>query len=158
MTKNKVSRIDIIGLNGNDGEHYNKYYYVYKHIDPVTDELLYIGMGSKDRAWHYRVSMSRHKMHMAHLDNLTKAGYLPSDWVNIEQKNLTKEEAKILEKRLIQEYKPKFNYQDVGGNPRINKDMKNKAQELKSQGITGSKAAKALGVSIMTTWRYQYVY
>lgn len=167
----KISRIDVIGLNGNEGLHYPtkepnggglpsdyQKYYVYTHTDPQTKELLYIGMGTKDRAWHYRVSMSRHRSHMEHLNKLTEAGYLPSDWVNIEHRNLTKGEAEITEKRLIQEYKPKFNYQYIGGNPRINQDLKTKAQELKDKGVLGRKAAEELRVSIMTAWRYQYVY
>jgi len=132
-------------------------YYVYKHIEPVTNEVLYIGSGSKDRAWHYRVSMSRNSEHTEYLNALTEDGYIPSDWVEIVAKCLSKKEAVKLEKELIIAYQPPFNIHKGEGSM-IDKDMLEVAKVLKGKGIVGRKAAEELECSVMTAWRYQYVY
>ena len=132
--------------------------YVYNHVDPITGKPVYIGMGRKDRAWHYRVSMSRKPEHEAYLNALEEEGFLPCDWVVITHRNLTEEQAKAVEIQQIKSLKPRFNYSHNEDHCTIDKELLNKAKELKEQGIVGSKAAKLLEVSVMTTWRYQYDY
>lgn len=131
--------------------------YVYLHINPINNEVIYVGVGTKDRAWHYRVSMSRHKEHTKFLNYLTEQGHIPSDWVEVVERGLSKEDARLVEKRLISKYNPTFNTHKGQGSC-INMQMKEKALQLKEEGIVGSQAAKQLGCSIMTAWRYQYVY
>ena len=132
--------------------------YVYNHVDPRTGVPIYIGMGRKDRAWHYRVSMSRKEAHENYLIKLEEEGFLPCDWVVITHRNLTEEQAKIIEKDQINLLKPMFNVTHTGDHRLVDKDLMTKAKKLKDQGIVGSKAAKLLEVSVMTTWRYQYDY
>lgn len=132
--------------------------YVYNHINPETGDVVYVGMGRKDRAWHYRVSMSRKEAHETYLNGLEEKGFLPYDWVVITHRNLTEEQAKQIEKDQINLLKPMFNVTYTGDHRGINRELMEKAKELKEQGIVGPTAAKLLEVSVMTTWRYQYDY
>jgi hypothetical protein len=139
-------------------------YYVYLHVDPETHETLYVGHGSRHRAWVYSTAPKggkryghRNKQHFDRLLDLTNKGYLPSDWVEIIERGLTKEQAKELEKEMIETYKPLLN-RAKGLGSYIDKDRLKEAQRLKQCGIVGTEASKLLGVSKMTTWRYQYVY
>lgn len=132
-------------------------YYVYRHVEPITGEVLYVGSGSKDRAWHYRVSMSRSREHMDYLDALTSDGYLPADWVEIIARNLSKEAARSEEQKWIDKLQPPFN-KHKGPGSMIDKKVVATAQELLSRGVVGREAAEKLKCSVMTAWRYQYVY
>jgi Holliday junction resolvasome RuvABC DNA-binding subunit len=83
-------------------------YYVYQHIDPETGEILYIGMGSYERAWLCRGS-NRKKNHQERLNELFSLGYTMQDVVSILASYLSKEAALSLELTKIEKFKPKFN-------------------------------------------------
>ena len=83
-------------------------YYVYQHIDPDTGELLYIGMGSYERAWLCRGS-NRKKNHQERLNELFSLGYTMQDVVSIMASGLNKIDALNLEFTKIEKFKPKFN-------------------------------------------------
>lgn len=133
--------------------------YVYIHKDPETENVIYVGSGTKDRAWHFRVSMSRSKEHTSYLNKLSAQGYIPSDWVEIISRNLSKGDGKKLEIELIERYNPIFNKNHKGAGKSVkNPNLIKEAKDLKNKGIVGIAAAEILGISIMTTWRYQNVY
>jgi len=79
-------------------------YYVYSHKS--GDEIVYIGVGQKNRAWNIVQRKSEHKDFM--LDSL------PFLNVDIFQHNLDSLEAHELERKLIVQHKPKFNKRKVG--------------------------------------------
>jgi excinuclease UvrABC nuclease subunit len=83
-------------------------YYVYQHTDPETGEILYIGMGSYERAWLCRGS-NRKKNHQERLKELFAIGYTMCDIVMIIQSGLDKAAATNLEHKHIEKFKPKFN-------------------------------------------------
>jgi len=83
-------------------------YYVYQHIDPETGELLYIGMGSYERAWLCRGS-NRKKNHQERLNELFALGHTMQDVVSIMANGLSKEAALSLELTKIEKFKPRFN-------------------------------------------------
>ena len=83
-------------------------YYVYQHIDPDTGELLYIGMGSYERAWLCRGS-NRKKNHQERLNELFALGYTMQDVVRIMATGLNKAAALNLELIKIEKFKPRFN-------------------------------------------------
>ena len=66
--------------------------YVYMHIHVDTGEVLYIGIGTGERAWEWR-SNKRSKEHNELLKQWLSAGYVPSDWVSIVYSNLSNEKA-----------------------------------------------------------------
>jgi hypothetical protein len=74
-------------------------YYVYKHLD--NGNIVYIGMGSFDRAWSLKRKDKEHiewlKSKLPLIDIVFVATGLPRD------------EALAIEKDLIKEFKPKFN-------------------------------------------------
>ena len=81
-------------------------YYVYLHQHPKTDEVVYVGMGQRDRAWNVRVRQTEHSQWM---EDLLKEGYTPADWVKISAKQLTKDLADTVETELIKQHNPMFN-------------------------------------------------
>lgn len=83
-------------------------YYVYEHHNPDTQQIVYVGLGQKERAWTMRPA-NRSEDHRLYLEDLLDKGYVPSDWVSIVGKALTLKEAEALEQKLIELYKPKYN-------------------------------------------------
>jgi hypothetical protein len=88
---------------------YQSLYYVYIHQCPVTGHILYIGHGTGARAWNYREYSSRSVEHEAYLTKLFSDGFLPTDWVTIYAKGMSKPLAIQLEFDLIKLHNPKFN-------------------------------------------------
>ena len=83
-------------------------YYLYSHIDPVTNIRKYIGIGQYDRAWNTRRNQ-RKESHVLWLETLYKEGFTLSDIVKIERKGLSKREALFAEDIIIKNEKPEFN-------------------------------------------------
>jgi len=83
-------------------------YYVYQHTDPETGDILYIGMGSYERAWLCRGS-NRKKNHQEKLNELFALGYTMQDIADIKASGLNKADALQLEFNKIEQFKPKFN-------------------------------------------------
>lgn len=141
-----------------------KKYYVYKHIDPVTEEIFYIGKGSMGRAWACGKSNNtksnkgmRSLKHYLWMQDLTKKGFTPADWVVIVDQKLTNKEALNLEAKLVNTfYNPKqlFNITDTSNRcTALNKEKLNKAITLRQNKISYEKIAEKLNVSTMTVYR-----
>ncbi len=126
-------------------------HYVYQHIHPVSGIVLYIGHGSKGRAWVGQTLRSEE--HASMLDLLTKEGFLPCDWVKILARKLTKEQAKCIERELIQEYKPLFNKAQGKSLLALNKEQFEEAAKLRSAGLSFTTIAKYFNVAPMTIHR-----
>lgn len=74
---------------------------VYSHIDPRTDIPMYVGSGSVKRASKiYRGTRS--ELYLKWFDDLSKVGYFPT--INIIEKDLSKEDARLLEIKITKEY------------------------------------------------------
>ena len=87
-------------------------YYVYHHVDPITSEIVYVGKGCHGRAWDVTRCRNTHKEHQDWMKELCVLGYIPTDWVKIEHKNLSENEALRLEKEYFHtKGQPIFNRQ-----------------------------------------------
>lgn len=73
-------------------------YYVYIHINPVTEKTMYVGKGCYGRAWDVTRSRNGHPDHLGWMKDLVDKGYLPIDWVRILKHQLTESEAFTYEK------------------------------------------------------------
>lgn len=83
-------------------------YYVYSHKDPRNLKVCYVGIGQYDRAWSVRTN-HRSKEHVSWIEELYNLGYTLSDIVQIDENQLTKQEAMELEAYRINEQRPIFN-------------------------------------------------
>jgi len=134
-------------------------YYVYHHVDPTNDELLYIGMGSGSRAW--SCETSRDKMyygrrapeHAERLTALMQVGYVPSDWVIIVARSLDRSAAMRLEQDQIRQCKPLFNKPAGKKIMKWDDEMLKRAVELRQSQESYSNIADKLGLSTMTVYR-----
>jgi DNA-binding NarL/FixJ family response regulator len=128
-------------------------YYVYLHQDPISKRVLYVGHGKGVRAWSCG-STSRSEEHVKHLSDMMEQGFIPSDWVVILHRGLSKKQAAYVERGTIKEY----------GNPQFNKNFGEKvlvwtketfatAKGLREDGLSYEKIAKKLGISAMTVHR-----
>lgn len=134
-------------------------YYVYEHVDPENDELLYIGLGSYERAWLCRGS-NRTKDHQNKLKKLFASGFTMADIVSIRASGLTKQAAIDFEYKEIQKYKPKFN---KSSNPdwkypsKFTEEIIFMVKALKQMGYGSQNTAFLMGgdknKNAMTMWR-----
>ncbi len=134
---------------------HNNYYYVYWHIDPNTDEVVYIGHGCKGRAWTHgsRKTALRSQEHLDWLEEKNNQNFLPTDFVFILLKNLTKNEACAEEQNLIRTYNPRFNKPLGKSLLKINSEDFELIQELRSNGLSYKKISEETGFSTMTVFR-----
>lgn len=79
---------------------------VYRHVDPETKEIKYIGEGSIHRAYEFT---SRQIDHAQWFETLLRKGFKPTDIVKVKRYNLTKSQSLNLEYSLIYLYKKKYN-------------------------------------------------
>lgn len=142
-------------------------YYVYEHRDPQTDELVYIGIGRAWRAWATGSSRftnpaskaygRRDLWHAGWLEDQYEKGFLPSEWVKITHRQLSKELATTIEKGLIEGYRPKFNKNHNKDNKERRKYTEEdiqKIQALRAEGKSYKTIQEELGYSSpMTVWR-----
>lgn len=131
------------------------YHYVYMHVDPNTDELLYVGHGSRGRAWTHgsKHSVLRSQEHLQRLDALTEQGFIPSDWVVIVERNLSKKTASEIEQRIIRDRNPLFNKPQGVSNLKMTMSKLIEAKSLRDEGLTYEQIGKKVGVSTMTVYR-----
>lgn len=80
-------------------------HYVYKHVD--KGEIVYIGKGTKERAWSSHTRFPQHKDWVENCNAFED--------IQAIETNLTEKEATTLERALIHEIKPKFNIALKGG-------------------------------------------
>ncbi len=110
--------------------------YVYQHHDPITKEIVYVGIGTKNRAWIVD-SKSRKKEHRNWMVEKFENGENIVAFVNTK---MTKLEAHALERDLIEKHQPKFNrtgtkvysHKKCG----ISKEQALKCQELRKEGLS----------------------
>jgi hypothetical protein len=136
-------------------------YYVYVHIDPETGEVLYVGMGKGPRAYAMKTSKTKDPIyyvhrspeHAEHLEKLYQQEYLPHEWVYFDSRGLTKEQARLREKELIKELRPKYNR--PAGVKQLKFDLKEVKQikKLREEGLYYSDIAKVMGCSQMVAHR-----
>lgn len=130
-------------------------YYVYKHVDPRNGELLYVGHGFKGRAWIHGSENTclRSQTHTELLDEITDQGYLPTDWVQILERGLTKKSACLVEQALIRELKPRFNKPQGLQILKITPELFSRMKNLRAEGFSYKEIAESLGLSPMTVHR-----
>lgn len=130
-------------------------YYVYKHVDPRSGELIYIGHGCRGRAWIHgsRRSVLRSQTHLDHLESMTEDGFIATDWVKIVTSGITKTDACKLEQELIRELKPTYNKPQGLHLLKLSSEDLELCRELRSQGLFYNQIASEVGVSTMTVYR-----
>jgi hypothetical protein len=132
----------------------NKYYW-YKHVDPDTQEVVYVGHGSGGRAWQCGSSHSplRSKEHCKWADELLERGVTPDEWVEIGDRGISKEEAKETELQLIHELKPKFNKSIRYPGLKFTAELYDIAVALRKGGCSYKTIADEIGLSVMVVHR-----
>jgi len=133
----------------------NYIYYVYQHTDPRTGEVIYIGHGCRGRAWIHGSggSVLRSKEHLAHLEELTQEGYLPSKWVSILISGLSKSEACQREQENIRLLQPTYNKPQGKHLLKLTPEQFSLCLEMREDGMPYHLIAEEVGVSTMTVYR-----
>jgi hypothetical protein len=80
--------------------------YVYCHFE--GDEVVYVGAGCGGRAWQNNGNSRRNDEHKDWMDNKILDA---EDFVKVVHTRVSKEESKRLERELIEELQPKYNYE-----------------------------------------------
>ena len=80
-------------------------YYVYEHLDE-EGEVVYVGLGTSCRAFRATGSGHREECHKMWLEGQYNKGNIPTIFV---ENGMTKADAIILERSLIQHFRPVFN-------------------------------------------------
>ncbi len=133
---------------------YQSIYYVYTHTDPETEEVIYVGKGSRGRAWHCAETNSRGYTHAQHLNTLTLQGYTPDSWVTIIASGLTSEEAYKLETDLIWSLEPFPKYNDKKDSCCVLDNAKLiLISKLRDEGLSYASIANEIEVATMTVYR-----
>lgn len=132
----------------------DQYQLVYKHKDPRTDEVFYIGSGTLDRPWD--LHKARKQDHKNHLIDICSSGYTMADVTELVLITEDKNNAKEVERVLIQDHKPA---QNKLSNPEHHKAVKENSydmggiREMHKQGASYSAIGKAHNIAAMTAWR-----
>ena len=129
-------------------------YYVYTYRER-NDVVSYVGKGIKGRAWHVGYMRGDTQERHDWKEEQMKQGRLPCDWVSIEARCLTENEAFNLETKLINLHKPKLNR---AKNPKhksskINEEGLGFAKLLRQMGYSYKNIAKLVGGTTMTIHR-----
>lgn len=130
-------------------------YYVYRHICPETQEVLYVGRGSGGRAWQCgsEKTVLRSKEHHAVLKQWLQKGYTPDMWVDIAYRGCSFEESVQLEMSLIREQSPRFNKPMGEKLLKFTPDVYDAASLLRTQGLSYKSIGESLGISTMVVHR-----
>lgn len=130
-------------------------YYVYTHIDPRTEELIYIGHGCRGRAWTHgsKLTCLRSQDHLNHLESMTEDGFVPSDWVEIVSQGLSKKDAAKAEQEMIRDLSPTYNKPQGLHLIKLDADALELCKSLRKEGKYYHEIAAEVGVSTMTVYR-----
>ena len=136
--------------------------YVYKHVDPRTGDVRYVGQGTKGRAW-VCGSMgmdsgkrgNRTHSHQKWISELIALGYTPGDFVVVIAQALSPEAARKLEAEEIEKYdKSKLFNREYGlQSLKMTPDKLEIGRAARNGGATWAEAAAAAGVHKQTLWR-----
>lgn len=132
----------------------SKQFYVYSYRDD-EDEVVYIGHGCKGRAWNCGYMRGDTLERQEWKEQQLEKGLLPCDWVHIERRGLTKQEARDFETSLIKDFKPILNKLS---NPSYNRyvvstEEINRWIELRKEGLSYKDIAETSEFTTMTIWR-----
>lgn len=136
--------------------------YVYKHVDPRTGEVRYVGQGTKGRAWvcgsgnaESGKRGNRTHAHQRWLSELLSVGYTPGDIVIIVAKGLTNKRAREIEAEEIKRHDKArlFNREYGVQSLKMTPDKIKIGRTARANGATWDEAAAAAGVHKMTMWR-----
>ena len=127
-------------------------YYVYYHVDPETNETVYVGHGRGPRAW-FTNEPFRSPLHAEYLGMLENTGYTADEWVVIAHKGLTKEEACKIEREEIKLLKPEYNKIQGAALLKVTPEILQEAFELREQGWSYKKIADSFDLATMTIHR-----
>lgn len=127
-------------------------YYVYHHIDPETNEIVYVGYGQGARAWMSDPPF-RSPLHSEYLGMLEHTGYTADQWVFIYERGLYRDEARSLEYEHIRKYHPTYNRTIRYSGLKFNPNLYDQAEDMRANGLSYQKIADILGVSTMTVYR-----
>jgi hypothetical protein len=130
-------------------------YYVYKHTDPRTQELIYIGHGCRGRAWIHgsKLTCLRSQPHLDHLEELVQAGFNASDWVGLIYTGMSKETACAEEQGFIRTLKPRYNMPQGKHLLKLTPEQFELCGSMREDGMFYHDIAKEVGVSTMTVYR-----
>lgn len=134
---------------------YQFIYYVYKHTDPRTNEIIYIGHGCRGRAWIHgsKLTCLRSQPHLDHLEGMTQAGFTPQDWVELIVTGITKEDACKIEQDLIRKINPTYNMPQGKHLIKLTPEQFQMCKKLREGGAYYNVIANEVGVSAMTVYR-----
>lgn len=131
------------------------FHYVYEHVDPRTGELLYVGHGSRGRAWTHGSDKTvlRSQEHLAHLESMTQDGFVASEWVNILIQGISKSDACLKEQELIRQLKPLYNKPQGKKALKLTPEQYTLCLQMRQDGLFYYQIADEMGVSTMTIYR-----
>lgn len=126
-------------------------YYIYYHVEPLTEEIVYIGIGTYDRAWQVN---NRSKEHKEWLRQKYNESWLLDVLVWIVDMDLPKEQALIEELKYIDDHRPRFNKNyKLNAVCKLSKEDFELATQLRKEGMYYKDIAAELKVSPMTIHR-----
>ena len=129
-------------------------YYVYSYRDD-EDEVVYIGHGCKGRAWNFGYMKGDTLERQEWKEIQLSKGLLPCDWVHIERRGLTKQEARSLEQSLIRDIEPVLNkhHNKTYNFSCVSQDEINRWVKLRNEGLSYKDIAETSEFTTMTIWR-----
>lgn len=104
-------------------------HYVYAHMN--DEEIVYIGLGKHDRAW--VTGCRRNKEHKDFMNERYAKG--DASFVILLEQGLSEEDAKSLEKRLIETEQPIYNREYTDSHKETMKEISKKAVEVTSKAV-----------------------
>lgn len=130
-------------------------YYVYKHTDPRTQELIYLGHGCRSRAWIHgsKLTCLRSQPHLDHLEEMVQDGFNANDWVELLFTGMTKEAANAKEQELIRTLRPRYNVPQGKQSLKLTPEQFSLCKVMREEGLFYHKIAEEVGVSTMTVYR-----
>lgn|SRR5574343_605140 len=129
-------------------------YYVYIHVDPMTSSVVYVGKGTRGRAWVFSRDRSggRKDDHFLWMLGLEAAGLTPANWVYIVDEGLSEKEALSVESTLIGLHDPVFN-KNTRRSLSYTAEQFREMVALRSAGVGYKEIADTVGTSTMTAHR-----
>lgn len=135
---------------------YTPMYYVYTHADPDTKEVVYVGVGTKDRAYTSRATQRGNPEHEQWLQDVETRGYIPHEYVNIICKSSNRDDCLLAEAELIDKLRPAYNRLSIKPATwamTYTQEEIAMIKDLRSEGMSYSKIAEEMGRSTMGVWR-----